>query len=230
VLVVEDDEQVGPWLARLIQLDGFDVRWARSVSEASGHLDGQLDVVILDWHLGSETGAVVIEKLRRQRLPAGVVVVTADPSDAPLEFVEESGEVGLLRKPARAADLREGCRAAAGLAAFRRRTVFTALARPRDRRDHESRDRGEHLLYLLESHLDDIGVRPLTDREREIVDLHFRGATRSEDVARVLGIAASTVRSHRKAICDKVGADSMQDLIRVITAHLSQKSRPKGNR
>lgn len=59
------------------------------------------------------------------------------------------------------------------------------------------------------------GRAGLSRRERDILDALLLGRTQ-EDMAKMLGISARTVKFHQRNVLDKLGADSRVDLIRLI--------------
>jgi len=97
VLVV-DDEQAIRLLCRVnLELDGYVVLEAGTLDEARAHLDRiDVDVVLLDVHLGGETSRPLIDELaeRRPRIPVAVVTGSAD-----LSVAERSGADAVLPKP-----------------------------------------------------------------------------------------------------------------------------------
>jgi CheY-like chemotaxis protein len=103
ILHVEDDEEVRLATATLLTVAGFDVRPAASADEAlaiAGTLRTQLDVLIVDYHLGSHvTGTELAETIVR-RLGHGVptIILTGDPANAEVPWLTSS-PVWLLRKP-----------------------------------------------------------------------------------------------------------------------------------
>ena len=58
-----------------------------------------------------------------------------------------------------------------------------------------------------------IGTRPLSTREREVLQLIAEGRT-SKEVASLLGISATTVKSHRNHIMEKLDIHDKAGLTR----------------
>lgn len=82
VLVVDDDTGLRTLSRIVLQLEGFDVREAASLSEIDAALaEKRPDVVLLDVHLGSEKTEEVFARLRAEGIPVAAVTGTADLGD-----------------------------------------------------------------------------------------------------------------------------------------------------
>ncbi len=84
---------------------------------------------------------------------------------------------------------------------------------------------GKHTQTILERHLDftfrNFGRSILTPRECEVVGLVLRGHS-SESISKILGIAAGTVKIHRKNIYAKLGISSQSALFSLFISSLSR--------
>lgn len=83
------------------------------------------------------------------------------------------------------------------------------LVSPRD-----SEDTPTSLRSSIESLMDAEG-RPLTSRQREILELVVLGRT-SKEIGTELGISTRTVEVHRRHLMTRLGADSVASLVRVV--------------
>ncbi|MGH3049051.1 MAG: response regulator transcription factor [Gaiellaceae bacterium] len=93
-LVVDDDRSLRLLCRVNLELDGFRVREAATVAEATAALDEESpDIVLLDVHLGSEGADDLLERVRRDGVPVLLVTGTADISG----YAERADE--LLAKP-----------------------------------------------------------------------------------------------------------------------------------
>jgi two-component system OmpR family response regulator len=82
VLVVDDDTGLRMLSRIVLQIDGFDVREAASLSEAEAALaERRPDVVLLDVHLGMEESRQLFARLREDGIPVAAVTGTADIGD-----------------------------------------------------------------------------------------------------------------------------------------------------
>jgi DNA-binding response OmpR family regulator len=81
-LVVDDDRSLRLLCRVNLELDGFSVREAATLAEASAALDEAVpSVVLLDAHLGRDSVDGRLERLRRDAVPVVVVTGSADLDD-----------------------------------------------------------------------------------------------------------------------------------------------------
>jgi two-component system CheB/CheR fusion protein len=103
VLHVDDDDAMRRSTAMLLRVAGFETREAPSGEHALAQaesLRGKLDVLIVDYHLGSGmTGTEVAEELARllgHAVPT--IILTGDPANAEIPWLSDA-PVWLARKP-----------------------------------------------------------------------------------------------------------------------------------
>lgn len=95
VVLVVDDEPAIRLLCRVnLELGGYEVREAGSIDEARAQVAEGVDVVLLDIHLGRESGEVLLEELAAQAIPVAVVTGSAD-----LESIARTKATAVLGKP-----------------------------------------------------------------------------------------------------------------------------------
>src|SRR4051812_29090418 len=99
LLIVEDHDATRRALARLMSLNGWDVRTASTIAEGLALLTTGPDVVILDLMLPDGDGETVLRRVREAKLPTRVAVTTGEGNEARLEAVRRLGADALLRKP-----------------------------------------------------------------------------------------------------------------------------------
>ena len=91
VLVVDDDQSIRFLCRGNLELDGWRVLEAATLTDARGHIAaGDVDVVLLDLHVGSERGLDFLGELRAQRphVPVALLTGTAEaPADAGADAV-----------------------------------------------------------------------------------------------------------------------------------------------
>jgi two-component system KDP operon response regulator KdpE len=89
VLVVDDDPSIR-FLCRVnLELDGWVVREAATVAEAREQLrDGLADVVLLDAHLGAQSGLELLAEIRKEYAGLPVAMLTGSVGSPTLEDVE----------------------------------------------------------------------------------------------------------------------------------------------
>jgi two-component system copper resistance phosphate regulon response regulator CusR len=81
ILLIEDEEAIGDFVARGLREEGFTVEWARD-GEAGGHhlKTGPWDLVLLDWWLPGQDGLSLLKKFRQAGHDAPVLMLTARDS------------------------------------------------------------------------------------------------------------------------------------------------------
>jgi DNA-binding response OmpR family regulator len=91
VLVVDDDASIRMLCRLNLELDGWSVLEAASLAQARAHLaETPVDVVLLDVHVGSDSGTDFLAELRRDRPELSVAMLTG--SDR-LEGVESDAVI-----------------------------------------------------------------------------------------------------------------------------------------
>jgi CheY-like chemotaxis protein len=84
ILIVEDDQDSCEALARMLRRMGHEIECASSVGEALVKLDEWFpQCVLLDLMLPDASGALVLRKIRVERLPIKVAVITAAGKNSP---------------------------------------------------------------------------------------------------------------------------------------------------
>lgn len=86
VLVVDDDPSIR-FLCRVnLELDGWAVREAGTLDEARGELlEGDVGVVLLDVHVGTQSGIDYLDELRRDHPDVSVAMLTGSVGTPTLE-------------------------------------------------------------------------------------------------------------------------------------------------
>jgi two-component system OmpR family response regulator len=81
LLVIEDDEKIGAFVARGLEQEGHHVDWVKNGNEAIVHaLEGEHDVLIVDLMLPGRDGIDVVRRLRAQRFSAPILILSARSS------------------------------------------------------------------------------------------------------------------------------------------------------
>lgn len=127
ILHVDDDVDMRRSTAMLMRSVGYDTREAAGATQALAQVDslrGRLDVLIVDYHLGTDmTGTEVAEEMARllgHAVPT--VILTGDPANAEVPWLADA-PVWLARKPLAPETL---LAALAPLVAFRRAVAAVA--------------------------------------------------------------------------------------------------------
>ena len=93
-MVVDDDASIR-FLCRVnLELDGWTVRDAGTLDDARGHLaDGAVDVILLDVHVGPDSGVDFLAEVRRDHSGTPVAMLTGSVGAATLEGVTPDGVI-----------------------------------------------------------------------------------------------------------------------------------------
>lgn len=171
------------------------------VAEASDGLEAiqlirehQPEVAVVDIQMPGQSGIEVTRAVRAERLPVGVLILTAFDDPPYIKAVLQAGANGYVLKTAEAHELVEAVQAVhegqsvlgPGIA----RKLMEQLTTPR----------AEAL------------VEPLTERELEVLRLTAKGYT-NKAIGAELSISDRTVQGHLAKIYDKLGAASRTEAV-----------------
>jgi DNA-binding response OmpR family regulator len=78
VLVVDDEPAIRLLCKVNLELGGYEVREAGTLDAARAQLTDDIDVVLLDMHIGNERGDALLDELRTRQIPVAVVTGSAD--------------------------------------------------------------------------------------------------------------------------------------------------------
>jgi two-component system response regulator TctD len=110
VLVVEDDRISRTALVQLLSIMGYEPCAAATVAEGLARLDGQ-QALLLDLNLPDGLGTAILEKVRSERRPIRVAVITASFDEWLMADVDKLKPDAIFRKPLDVGALREWLRA-----------------------------------------------------------------------------------------------------------------------
>ena len=189
ILIAEDHEVVRQGLRTFLELDpDLEVVGEAANGLAAVHLAQRLrpDVVLMDLLMPALDG-ISATRLIRQALPdTEVVALTSVLEDASVVGAVRAGAIGYLLKDTRAHELRQAIKAAAA-----GQVQLSPKAAARLLREVVAPDRPE----------------ALSEREVDVLRLLARGRANKE-IARDLGIAEKTVKTHVSSILGKLGVQS----------------------
>jgi FixJ family two-component response regulator len=188
--VVDDDPSFRTAVARLLRAAKYEVRGYASAAEFldSGPCAGP-GCILLDLRMPGASGLDLQQSLARmeERLP---VIFLTGHGDIPASVrAMKAGAVDFLTKPVRREALLGAIQNALGVDA-KGRAARAALRELQDR--YES----------------------LTPREREVL-AHVVGGKLNKQIAFDLGTAERTIKAHRASIMDKLGVQSVAELVRL---------------
>jgi len=97
VLIVDDDASLRLLCRVNLELEGYRVLEARSTAEAEDAVaEGDVDLILLDVHLGADDGIALMRSLRERKVPAPVVLFTGS---AKLDAETKAEADGVVPKP-----------------------------------------------------------------------------------------------------------------------------------
>lgn len=173
------------------------------VAEAADGLEAQAlieqhqpDVAVLDIQMPGQTGIEVTRWLRSQRLPTGVLILTAFDDDPYILAVLQAGANGYVLKTAEASDIIEAVRSVyEGQSALDAR-IARKLVNLMGGREREPA----------------LPTEPLSDREMEVLHLAARGYT-NKSIGVQLAISDRTVQGHLARVYEKLHASSRTEAV-----------------
>jgi len=203
VLVVDDHAVVRSGLRSLLAAEGdLDV-----VGEAANAREAifearalQPDVIVLDVVMPGESGIDVLPKLKQEAPGAQVLVLSMQDDPRYVREAFAQGASGYVLKEAADAEVVGAVREIAAGGEY----VHPALGARMVAADAKAR---------LASSED-----PLSDREREVLQLLALGHT-NQEIAQQLHISVRTAETHRAHIMQKLGLSTRAELVRHAIAH-----------
>ncbi len=196
LLVVEDHVVVREGLRALLanEPDLQVVGEAATADEAVAKVK-QLapDLVVMDVSLGSSNGIDAMERIRAMAPNTGLVVLTMHDDPKTVDRAVRAGARGYVVKGSDVRGLCEAIRQVARGQAYLSPEISQYLVKG----------------YLARESDED----PLTDREREVLDLIAEGFT-GREIADRLGLSHKTVENHRAHIMEKLDIHTTAGLVR----------------
>ena len=191
VFVVDDDQEVRDALELLMESVGLAVSTYESAQVFLDAFDPELPgCIILDVRMPGMSGLDLQERLKSEELRPPIIIITGH-GDVPMAVrAVQAGAVDFIEKPFNDQALLD--------------SVHKAI-------ELDSSQRGEA------SRLADLAQRyeSLTPREKEVLRLVATGK-RNKVIASDLNVTQSTVEAHRAKVMEKMGAQSLSDLMRMV--------------
>ena len=191
VFVVDDDLSVRRSTERLLRTAGLKVQTFTSAREFLKNPPPEGPAcLVLDVRMPGLSGIELQRELTQCGIQIPIIFITAH-GDIPMTVrAMKAGAVEFLTKPFRSRGLLDAVRAAI----------------ERDRSAHKERSETEELRQRYEQ---------LTPREREVMPLVAAGLL-NKQVAGELATTERTIKFHRAHIMQKMGAESLADLVRMV--------------
>jgi len=191
VFVVDDDEEVRDSMKRLMNSVGLKVETFASAEEFLAQFDSaRPGCLLLDVRMEGMSGLDLQKRLALEEVQPPIIIITGH-GDVPMAVrAVMAGAIDFIEKP------------------FNEQVLLDSVHRAIELD-------GAHRGRVLQ--LADISARLecLTSRERETLDLVVAGK-RNKVIASELGISQSTVESHRAKVMEKMQAESLSDLMRMM--------------
>jgi FixJ family two-component response regulator len=190
VFVIDDDAAVRESVKRLIASVGLRVETYGSTREfLSGKRPETPACLVLDVRLPDVSGLEFQRDLADANFPIPIIFITGH-ADVPMTVrAMKAGAVEFLTKPFRGQELLDA--------------IQDAIAK--DRVAWNERSQMEELRSRYDS---------LTPREKEVLKLVAAGLL-NKQVGAELGMSELTVKTHRGRVMQKMGAESLADLVRM---------------
>lgn len=202
-MVADDHEIVRKGLCELLRLHaGWEI-----VAEASNGLEAaqsaarlKSDVAVLDIAMPCLNGFEAARQITRDSPQTAILLVTTHQLRDLMRMALRAGALGCILKSDAVTDLVAGVTAVSQGKQFFSKKVQHLFF---DEASQES---------LPQDHAD-IQIRPLSDRQREIIQLVAEGKTTSQ-VAELLHLSPGTVVKHRSDIMRRLNCHSMADVVK----------------
>jgi RNA polymerase sigma factor (sigma-70 family) len=191
VFVVDDDPSIRRAIKRLVESVGLHVEVFGSAAEFrnSGHRD-IVSCLILDIRLPGVSGLDFQRQLSETKINIPIIFISAH-GDVPMTVrAMRAGAIEFLTKPFRDQDLLDA--------------VQVALERDRARRQREA-----EIATLRER------FASLSPREREVIAMVVSGMPNKQTAVEI-GITENTVKVHRSRGMEKMQAQSLADLVKMV--------------
>ena len=191
IMVVDDDSGVRNAMRFLLKSVGLESALYASAQEfLAAYQPGQPGCLVLDIRMPGMSGLELQQQLNLRGAVIPVIFMTGH-GDIPMAVeAMQHGAFDFLQKPFRDQDL---------LDRIQRAIVKDAELR---------KSLGEH--ERIQTHLES-----LTPREREVLDLMTQGK-QNKVIGQELGVSPRTIEIHRARVMEKMGAQSVAELVRMM--------------
>jgi two-component system response regulator FixJ len=193
VFVVDDDQAMRNSLKWLIETVGMNVEAYASADEfIRNYYPGRAGCLLLDVRMPGMSGLELQEHFLEQQIKIPIIIITGH-GDVPMAVrAMKAGAVDFIEKPFNDELLLDSIR--------------NALALDVEQRAAQS-ERAVVAARLAQ----------LTPREHEVMEMVTAGKANKE-IALALGVSAKTVEAHRARVMEKMQANSLAALVRMVIA------------
>lgn len=191
VFVVDDDPSVRSAIERLIGTVGLQVQLFGSAQEFLASKRSNVpSCLVLDMRLSGMSGLALQRQLAEADVQIPIIFITSHRDVQMTVRAMKAGAVEFLTKPFHDQDLLDA--------------IYLAIEKDRARRQQDS-----EIAVLRER------FQSLSPREREVVVMVVSGML-NKQIAAQIGSAENTVKVHRSRAMEKMKANSLADLVKMI--------------
>lgn len=191
VFIVDDDQQVRDALELLMESVGLNVATFESAQVFLDAFDPDIPgCVITDIRMPGISGLELQRKLKEQKLHPPVIIITGH-GDIPMAVdAMQEGALDFIEKP------------------FNDQRLLDSVHRAIEQ-DAGQRGQATQIAEIRER------MNTLTKRETEVLNLITQGK-RNKTIADELHVSQSTVEAHRAKVMEKMQANTLSDLMRMV--------------
>jgi len=201
--VVDDDEAIRTLWGWLMESNGIAVQtFASAAAFIAAYRRGDPGCLVLDVHMPGMSGLELQEYLTRNGIEIPIVFVSGHASIPAAVSAIKGGAVDFIQKP------------------FSYREVLAVIDKA-FRRDAELRDKQGKRAQIAER------FAMLTERERRVLQCIIEGKP-NKVIAAELDISVKTVEAHRSKVMEKMGVDSVAELVQRILGFSLMEASPGG--
>lgn len=191
VFIVDDDQEVREALVLLMESVGLEVKSFDSAQNFLDSFDASVPgCIITDVRMPGMSGLELQKKLKEQKMHPPVIIITGH-GDIPMAVdAMQEGALDFIEKP------------------FNDQRLLDSVHRAIE---SDAADRGQatQIAEIRER------VESLTKREMEVMNLITQGK-RNKIIADELCVSQSTVEAHRAKVMEKMQANTLSDLMRMV--------------
>jgi DNA-binding NarL/FixJ family response regulator len=216
LLVVEDnppDAQLIDAYLKDAAADDFRCDHVWRFTEARDRLQrGGIDIILLDLNLPDSKGLETFQKLRAAAPSLPIVILTGlDDEKLAIKAVEKGAQEYLLKD-----QLDDSALVRALRYALARKKAGLPLTAQSPKEIDPRGELTESSAIGLERRKAIERLQKLSPRQREVLELYVSGQ-HPKRIASTIGIRESTVRNHLRTVRERVGAKTIQELVRMAT-------------
>ena len=202
VFIVDDDQQVRDALELLMESVGLNVVTFESAQLFLDVFDPSVPgCIVTDIRMPGMSGLELQKKLKETKMHPPVIIITGH-GDIPMAVdAMQAGALDFIEKP------------------FNDQRLLDSVHRAIEA-DAAQRGQATHIAEIRER------MQTLTPRELEVMNLITQGK-RNKIIAEELSVSQSTVEAHRAKVMEKMQADTLSDLMRMVLSQELYSGKPQ---